>query len=431
MPSNRHDPFRRRVLHGAALGAALTLGGCAPMALRGAKPRVVVVGGGYGGATAARHLALGSQGRVDVTLVEREAQFVSCPMSNLVVGGSLTMGDITLGYERLAAQGVRVVQDVATSVDPERRIVALASGATLPYDRLVLSPGIDFLFDRIEGLDDDVAAQARFLHAYRGGPQTLELHSQLEGLGAGGVFAISIPRAPLRCPPAPYERACQVAWYVKRMYRRCKVLVLDGNEDVQAEKALFTRAWSELYRDIVEYRPNYVLMGVDPRTGVARFETAEDERPDVLNVIPPHGAGAIAHAAGVVTANGQWCEVDFRSFESIRVPHVHVLGDAIQVAPAMPKSGHMANQHGHVAATAILDALLGRPARDPADIEGSCYSYVTDRAAGHIASRHRYDVARKTYLPVERAGSVSTEASTADGWAGQAWARRIWDDMLG
>jgi NADPH-dependent 2,4-dienoyl-CoA reductase/sulfur reductase-like enzyme len=421
------DPTRRRVLRGAALGAALTIGGCGSVALTGAKPRVVVVGGGYGGATAARHLA---QGAVDVTLVEREARFVSCPMSNLVIGGSLGMGDITLGYERLPAHGVRLVQDVATSVDAERRIVTLASGTTLPYDRLVLSPGIDFLLGRVEGLDD-VAARTRFLHAYRAGPQTLALRAQVEGLRDGGVFAISIPRAPLRCPPAPYERACQVAWYVKRMRGRCKVLVLDGNEDVQAEKALFTRAWAELYPDIVEYRPNCVLTGVDARSGVARFETAEDERPDVLNVIPPHGAGAIAHAAGVVTANGQWCEVDFRTFESIRVPRVHVLGDAIQVAPAMPKSGHMANQHGHVAAAAILDALLDRPARDPADLAGSCYSYVTDRDAGHIASRHRYDAAQGTYLPEESAGSVSTIASAADGDAAKAWAHRIWADMLG
>lgn len=426
----RPDPLRRQVLRGAAVGAASMLAACAPIERRGAKPRVIVVGGGYGGATAARHLVLGAQGAIDVTLVTPEPAFVSCPMSNLVVGGSLTLADITRGHERLAARGVRIVHDVAMRVDPQQRVVALASGATLSYDRLVLSPGIEFLVDRIEGLAD-ATAQTRFLHAYRGGPQTLALRSQVEGLQDGGVFAISIPRAPLRCPPAPYERACQVAWHLKRTRRRCKVLVLDGNEDVQAEKALFTRAWSELYADIVEYRSNYVLTGVDGRTGVARFETAEDERPDVLNVIPPHGAGAIAHAAGVVTANGQWCEVDFRTFESIRVPGIHVLGDAIQVAPAMPKSGHMANQHARVAATAIVDALLARPPGAPAELEGSCYSYVSDREAGHIVSRHRYDAARRTYLPIEGAASVATQASADDARAGLAWAQRIWADMLG
>jgi sulfide dehydrogenase [flavocytochrome c] flavoprotein chain len=247
----------------------------------------------------------------------------------------------------------------------------------------------------------------------------------------GGVFAISIPRAPYRCPPGPYERACQVAWYFKHAKPRSKVLILDGNEDVQSKKALFTRAWSDDYRSIVEYRPDCVLTDVDIRTHVARFETADDVKADVLNVIPPHGAGRIAHAAGVVTANGQWCEVDFLTFESINVPGIHVLGDAIQVAPLMPKSGHMANQHGKAAAAAVLAALSDRPPNAEPVLNNTCYSFVNDREAMHVASVHRYDATQKTFLTVPGSGGLSAAKSEIEGEYGFAWARAIWKDMLG
>ena len=417
---------RRRFLRASSAAAcALAL----PAVARPARARVVVVGGGFGGATAARYLRLWGGDAVDVTLVERDARFVSCPLSNLVLGGSRTLPSITVGYAALARRGVRVVHDVATAIDTDRREVRLARGSALRYDHLVLSPGIELFFDRVQGLDN-ARAQSRFLHAWQAGPQTLALRRQLEGMRDGGVFAISIPRAPFRCPPGPYERACQVAWYLERAKPRSKVLILDGNEDVQSKKALFTRAWAERYAGRVEYRPDYVLTAVDAVTGVARFETAEDERPDVLNVIPPQGAGAIAHAAGVVTANGQWCEVDFRSFESIRAPFVHVIGDAIQVAPAMPKSGHMANQHGKLVAAAILAALDGATIEHPPTINNTCYSFLTDREAVHIASVHRFDDGQRTYVPVDGAGGLSSAMSAAEGAYALAWARGIWADML-
>ena len=226
----------------------------------------------------------------------------------------------------------------------------------------MLSPGVDFLYDQVPGLGT-AEAQAKVLHAWKAGPQTVALRRQLEAMRDGGVFAISIPRAPYRCPPGPYERACQVAWYFKRAKPRSKVLILDGNEDVVSKKGLFMKAWNEDYKGIVEYRPNYVLTGVDATTMTAKFETADDVKADVLNVIPPQRAGAIAAQAGVITANNRWCEVDFLSFESIKVPKIHVLGDAIQIAPAMPKSGHMANQHAKVAAAAILNAFCGSAAQ--------------------------------------------------------------------
>jgi sulfide dehydrogenase [flavocytochrome c] flavoprotein subunit len=200
---------------------------------------------------------------------------------------------------------------------------------------------------------------------------------------------------------------------------------------VQSKKALFMRAWNEDYRGVVEYRPDCVLTAVDAATGTARFETADDVTADVLNVIPPQGAGAIARSAGVVTANDQWCEVDFLTFESVKVAGVHVLGDAIQVAPLMPKSGHMANQHGKVAAAAVLAALLERPLNREPVLNNACYSFINDREAVHIASVHRYDDAQKTFISVPGATGLSAQKSALEGDYGFAWARAIWKDMLG
>lgn len=424
------DARRRRVLHALGTAALLTLPGCAPLRGPAGSRRIVVVGGGYGGATAARYAALWGGNAADVTLVERDPAFVSCPLSNLVLGGSRTMADITVGYDALAERSVNVVHDSAVAVDPERRRVRLARGPEIPYDRLILSPGIDFFFDRVQGLDDSAARDA-FPHAWQAGPQTVALRRQIEAMPDGGVFAISIPRAPYRCPPGPYERACQVAWYFKRAKPRSKVLVLDGNEDVQSKKALFMKAWNEDYKGIVEYRPDYVLTGVDVRTRTARFETADDVRADVLNVIPPHGAGQIARSAGVITVNDQWCEVDFLTFESQKVRGIHVLGDAIQIAPLMPKSGHMANQHGKVAAAAVLAALAGRSANPAPVLNNTCYSFINDREAVHVASVHQYDAQQRTFLTVPGSGGLSSAKSALEGEYGFAWARAIWQDMLG
>ena len=419
---------RRRVLH--ALGAApLMLPGCASIRGRPGSRRIVVIGAGYGGATAARYSAMWGGDAVSVVLVEQDPAFVSCPLSNLVLAGSRAMADITVGYAALGRRGIDVVHDRAVAVDAVRRRVRLARGAELAYDRLILSPGIDFFFDRIDGLGTE-AARAAFPHAWRAGPQTVALRRQLEAMPDGGVFAISIPRAPFRCPPAPYERACQVAWYFRRAKPRCKVLVLDGNEDVQSQKALFMKAWSEDYRGIVEYRPDHVLTGVDVRTRTARFETADDVTADVLNVIPPHGAGKIARSAGVVNVNDQWCEVDFLTFESQKVPGVHVLGDAIQVAPLMPKSGHMANQHGKVAAAAVLAALAGEPIEPAPVLNNTCYSFIDDREAVHITSVHQYDARQKTFVAVPGSAGLSPAKSALEGEYGFAWARAIWKDML-
>ena len=426
-------PTRRRQFLTMAAGCGTAAAIALPVratSRSGPSGKVVVVGGGYGGATAAKYIRMWSDGRIDVTLVEPNAAFVSCPMSNLVVGGSRDLSFLTVGYDNLPQRhGVRIIRDTAAAVDVDERIVRLAGGGELPYDRLILSPGIDFMWDQVPGLAN-ADAQARILHAWKAGPQTVALRRQLEAMPDGGVYALSIPVAPFRCPPGPYERACQVAWYFKRAKPKSKVLILDGNGDVTSKAALFRKAWADEYKGIVEYRADHVLAGVDAATRTARFDVHDDVRADVLNVVPPQRAGAIARSAGVVTANDRWCDVDFRSFESVTVENVHVLGDAIQVAPGMPKSGHMANQHAKVCAAAVVALLSGQPPNPTPVLTNTCYSMVTDRDSIHVCSIHQWDADRKTVLPVPGSGGLSTAMSELEGSYAFAWARNIWADTL-
>ncbi|QID18634.1 FAD-dependent oxidoreductase [Nitrogeniibacter mangrovi] len=388
---------------------------------------VVVVGGGYGGATAAKYLRLWSDGAVEVTLVERNPAFVSCPMSNLVIGGLKQMADITVGYDNLArVHGVKVVHDTVSAIDPGARKLTLAGGTTLGYDRLVLAPGIDFMLDRVEGLAGHVDT---IPHAWKAGEQTVILRKQLEAMADGGVFAIHIPKAPYRCPPGPYERACLVAAYFKQHKPRSKVIVLDANDDIQSKKALFRKAWETHYKDILEYRPNNTLLEVDvaSRSAIMDFETV---KADVLNVIPPQRAGAVAGMIGSDLINGRWINVDWLTMEVHDVPRVHVVGDAAFPAPTMPKSGHMANQQAKVAAAAIIRLLEGRPPNPAPVVMNTCYSYVDPKNAVHVASVHQYDAEKRTFLPVHGAGGLSPAANQLEAKTAQSWAQNIWADML-
>ena len=422
--------MHRREFLGALAGTAALGAFGAQAASATGKAKVVVVGGGYGGATAARYLREWSGQGIEVTLVEPNASLVSCPLSNLVLAGSKRIGDITLSYEALAKRhGVNVVRDHVNAIDPARRVVRLAGGGTLPYDRLVLSPGVDVLSGEIPGLAQPGGEE--ILHAWKAGPQTVDLRRQLEAMPDGGTFAITIPLAPYRCPPGPYERACLVADYFSRAKPRGKVLILDANPDVTSKGALFKQVWATRYQGMIEYRPQYNTIDVDPTTRTLKFEVQDDERADVLNVLPPQRAGAIAVASGLATANGRWCEVDFLTFESIAVPNIHVLGDAIQIAPLMPKSGHMANQHGKVAAAAIVSLLAGQAPNPEPLYNNTCYSFTSAREAIHIASVHRYDAAQKTMVTVPGAGGLSAAPNALEGTYAQAWADAIWTDMLG
>ncbi|MGO4764443.1 FCSD flavin-binding domain-containing protein [Cupriavidus sp. 2KB_3] len=415
---------------GGLMGAA-ALGMLTPRQARAAAPaRVVVIGGGFGGATAARYLRHWSRGAVDVTLVEPDAAFVSCPLSNLVVGGQRAMADITLPYDALVRRhGVRHVHDTALSIDPTARTVRLAGGATLRYDRLVLSPGVEMQSSAIPGLAQPGGDQ--ILHAWKAGPQTDALFRQLAAMRDGGTFAITIPLAPYRCPPGPYERACLVADYLRAHKPRSKVLIFDANPDITSKGALFRQVWETRYRGMIDYRPQHETVDVDPVTRTLKFEVQDDERADVVNLIPPQRAGAIAVSTGLATANGRWCEVDFLTMASRVAPEIHVLGDAVQIAPLMPKSGTMANQHGKVAAAAILQLLAGQ-APDPTPLyTNTCYSFTSADEAIHIASVHRYDPAERTMVTVPGAGGLSTAPNALEGRYAWAWARSIWSDMLG
>jgi sulfide dehydrogenase [flavocytochrome c] flavoprotein chain len=420
---------RRQFLRALGLGA--TVASAAGHALAAAaKARVVIIGGGYGGATTAKYLRLWSGGAVEVTLVEPAASFVSCPMSNLVLGGSRQLADLTLSYDTLVRRhGVRLVRAAAEAIDGERRQVRLAGGERLPYDRLIVSPGIDFIWEQLPGmLQDD--AQQRVLHAWKAGPQTVALRRQLEALPDGGTFVISIPPAPFRCPPGPYERACQVAHYFSRAKKKAKVLVLDGNDDIVSKGALFKQVWAERYRDIIEYRPQFALADVDAATNTAISEFGDRVPAGVLNLIPPQRAGRIAQQAGLANINRRWCEVDFLTYESTQARHIHVLGDAIQGAPLMPKSGHMANQHAKVCAGAVLDLLAGREPNPAPLLTNTCYSFVSDIDAIHVASVHAYSREKKTMLTVPGSGGVSSAASALEGDYAHSWARNIWADTL-
>jgi NADPH-dependent 2,4-dienoyl-CoA reductase/sulfur reductase-like enzyme len=419
---------RRDFLGAAALASTV---GCASVAPPGpARAQVVVVGGGFGGATAAKYIRMWSEGRVDVTLVEPNASFVSCPLSNLVLGGSRQLADLTLGYEGLRARGVRIVRDRVTAIDAARRRVTLAGGAQLAYDRLVLSPGVDFLYDQLPGMQA-AGARERVPHAWKAGAQTLALRAQLEAMPDGGVFAMTIPPAPYRCPPGPYERACQVAHYFSRAKPRAKVLILDANEDVVSKGALFKRVWAERFPGMVDYRPSFRAIDVDAASGTVISEFGDRVQAAVLNVIPPQRAGAIAVQAGLANANGRWCAVDFRSFESTAQAGIHVLGDAIQTAPLMPKSGHMANQHAKVCAAAVLDLLAGAAPNGQPMLTNTCYSFVSDTDVIHVASVHAWDADKKTLLVVPGSGGLSPAPSAVEGVYANSWARNIWADTLG
>lgn len=412
---------------------AVTAGGAAsilPVVRAREKPlgRVAVIGGGFGGATAAKYLRIWGGDAIEVLLIERHAEFISCPTSNLILGGTKEMADITRSYTSLADHGVRVIHDDVTAVDGTNRKLTLRRGGELSWDRLIVSPGIHLMHDRIERYDTD--AQRIVLHAWKAGAETLALRKQLESMRDGGVFLIAIPLAPYRCPPGPYERACQAAFYFQRVKPRSKVLILDANEDVTSKGSLFKAAWNELYRGMIEYRPNSEVREIDARAMLVRTDF-DAIKGDVLNVLPPMRAGEIARVAGLVTANGRWCGVNWLSMESLAQKNIHVLGDSVLPAPAMPKSAHMANQQGKLAAAAIIELMNGREPDPRPVLTSTCYSFVSDRQAIHVASVHRYDVTEKTFEPVHGAGGVSAARNEAEAKYGWAWAQSIWNDMLG
>jgi sulfide dehydrogenase [flavocytochrome c] flavoprotein chain len=424
------DFTRRDFIKLMGAGAAAGIAGCATEPEGPAKPvgTVIVVGGGYGGATAARYIRMWSGGKIQVFLIERNATFVSCPLSNLVLGGSMNIEALTMGYQNLRNYGVQVIRDEVTGINIDKKRVQLKRVEDLPYDRLVVAPGIDFMFNEVAGLD--AKAQETILHAWKAGPQTVALRKQLEAMPDGGTYILSIPKAPYRCPPGPYERACQVAAYFKQAKPKSKVLILDGNEDIVSKKGLFLAAWDQLYKGIIEYRPNQEVKQVDAGALTVRTEF-DNFKGNVVNVLPPMRAGDIAQSAKLITANNRWCGVDWQTTQSVAVPGVYVIGDATLAAPAMPKSGSMANNQAKIAASAIVAGMLGQPINPQPQIVNTCYSYVSATEAMHVASVHRWDADKKALLTVPGSGGVSGQRSEIEKQFADAWAKNIWADTLG
>ncbi len=430
---------RRSFLNSSASLGLLGLSACGTTPQHStipSKARVVVVGGGYGGATAAKYIRLLSNYKIDVVLVEPNDSFVSCPISNLVIGGSKTIADVTSSYDGLSkAHGVTIAKAMVSAIDAAKKSVTLSTGQTIAYDKLVVSPGIDLMFDGIEGLRA-AHASGQVLQAWRAGAETVALRKQLEAMPDGGTYAIAIPVAPYRCPPGPYERACQVANYFKKSKPKSKVLILDGNPDVTSKGALFKAVWGSDYKGIIEYRGDHKVTALDVASKTLKFEIQSVVKADVLNVLPPMRAGAIALQSGLANqANGRWCGVNYQSFESTALRDVHVIGDAIQIAPGMPKSGHMANSHAKVAAAAIVAQLSGWEINPEPMLTNTCYSFVDDKRVVHVASVHRLGQVegRTTFVTVPGSGGVTdakTGATELEGVYAMNWAQNIWADAL-
>jgi sulfide dehydrogenase [flavocytochrome c] flavoprotein chain len=423
---------RRTLLQtGLALGSLSALSGCATLTSQApAKAQVVVIGGGYGGATAAKYVRVLSNYKISVVLIEPNKTFISCPMSNLVLGGSKTMAQITTPYTALSSKhGVSLVHDLVTAIDPAKKTVSLKNGGIISYDKLIVSPGVDMHFDSIEGLQA-ANASGQILQAWKAGAETTALRQQLQAMPDGGVYALTVPEAPYKCPPGPYERASQVAHYFKQAKPKSKVLILDANPDITSKPALFKKFWSDNYKDIIEFRPNHKVVAVDAKTSTLKFDVQESIRADVLNVLPAMRAGSIAMQTGLATVNNRWCGINYQTFESLAAKDIHVLGDATLAAPAMPKSGHMANSHGKVAAAAVVAQLSDLAINPRPLLTNTCYSYVSDKLVIHVASVHQFNAEEKTFKTVPGSGGLSTEANALEGTYAWNWAQNIWADTL-
>ena len=407
---------RRGFLRGAASAPAAALLGTPAIAQ--AAPRVVVVGGGFAGATCASRLVAAG---IATTLVEPAASYLACPFSNLVVAGLRDLEEQRFGFDGLRAAGVAVATQSATVVDPLARRVALSDGIVLAYDRLVLAPGIEVRLDALPGYD--AAATEAMPHAWRAGPQTSLLRAQLEAMEDGGVVAMSIPANPYRCPPGPYERASLVAHYLSTRKPRSRLLLLDAKDGFSKQR-LFERAWSELYPGIVEWVPlsrggRVIEVQARERVLVTEFER---HRVDVANVIPPQRAAPVAREAGVADRSG-WCPVDPASFESRLQPGIHVIGDAA-VMGAMPKSAFAANAQAKACADAIGALLAGRAPAEPRLIN-TCYSLVAPGTGISVAGVYR-PAANGLLAEIPGSGGTSPldappedrrlEASHAEAW---------------
>jgi NADPH-dependent 2,4-dienoyl-CoA reductase/sulfur reductase-like enzyme len=417
---------RRNVVGGVA--ASATAIALAHVARAQSAARIVVIGGGFAGATCARALRR-IDATLDVTLIEPNRTFIACPFSNEVIAGLRDIEAQQFGYDRIAAEGVRVIAAMATKIDPDARSVRLADGVSLSYDRLVLAPGIDVRFDALPGYDE--AASLKMPHAWKAGEQTILLRQQLEAMDDGGLVVIAVPANPSRCPPAPYERASLIAHYLKTRKPRSKVLILDA-KDGFTQQRLFESAWKELYGGMIErvsLSQGGRVTSVDAATSTIVTEFG-DHTAHVANVIPPQQAGRIAGIAGAAD-HTHWCPIDPVTFASLLVPDIHVIGDAC-LGGGIPKSASAANAQAVACAAAIVNLISGKAPETP-KLTGICYSTVAPGYAFSLAGNYRPK--DSIFAEVEGGGTSPIDAPrelrAREAEDAQAWFKTIMVDSFG
>ena len=409
---------RREFLKASGMSVALLgTGGVSSFAAE-AKRRVVVIGGGWGGATAAKYIRLGDSS-IEVTLLEPNKEFISCPFSNLVLSGVESLKNLTLNYDGLRKHGVRIRHEAATAIEPDMKRVRVGKDF-LEYDRLVVSPGIDFQWDQVEGLTQ---AKDSVLHAWKAGPQTVQLAKQLQSMKDGGVVVMTVPPVAYRCPPGPYERASLVAWYLQTRKPKSKLIVLDANKDIVSKPGLFKAVFKD-YSNL-DYRPAQKVEKIDVGAKEVTTEPGDKVKYDVINLIPPQRAAAIAVEADLVGGDKRWCEVDHVTYESVKQKNIHVVGDSTIGLP-VPKSGNVANAMGKICATAVYHLLNGK--EPPVIAPGNtCYSWVNDKEA--IAVVNSYKVENGKVVQIEQKLTPGKSVGTAQN--SLAWRSSIWNDVLG
>ncbi|UHD16606.1 FCSD flavin-binding domain-containing protein [Thiocapsa bogorovii] len=426
---------RRDFVKVAGAATAVGLVGAPHLAL-GATQKVVIVGGGTGGATAARYIKM-ADSSIDVTVIEPDKEYITCYLSNEVLGGDRAFDSLKVGYDGLKALGINVVHDTASGIDAEKKTVKTSGGTEFGYDRCIVAPGIQILFDKVEGYSEEAAQKAP--HAWKAGEQTLILRKQLEDMADGGVVVISAPANPFRCPPGPYERASQIAHYFKANKPKSKVIILDSKQAF-SKQALFTQAWERLYGfgtddSLIEWRPGpdaaVSLVKVDEMMVETGF--GDEIKADIINIIPPQRAGEIAQTAGLADDSG-WCPVEAISFESKLQKGIHVIGDAC-IAGAMPKSGYAANSQAKVAAAAVVAMLKGEEPGTPSYVN-TCYSIVGTDYGISVAGVYRMSADGSTIDSVEGSGGVTP--IDAPDWAharevqyAYSWYKNIVKDSFG
>lgn len=414
------------IKYGAVGLGAVSLCGPNVFAAGHNRRRVVIVGGGYGGATAARYIKL-IDSSIEVILVEKNDQFVSCPISNWVLVGMKKMADISFSYEGLAARGIKVVKDEIVGIDAKAGFVQGKNGK-IDYDRLIVSPGIDFRYEMIEGFDAE--AHKVFPHAYKAGPQTVQLQLQLMAMKPGGTVLMTVPDGAYRCPPGPYERASLIADYLRKNKPGSKLIILDPHQKIASKGKLFKAAWDAYYTDVIEYRSEEIIAAVDSKKGTISTYDKEYSA-DVINFIPDQKAGKLAFELGLIPEKKLWAPVKPLNLESTLVPGVHVIGDATDslTSGPMPKSGFVANSMGKVAAAAVVAELSGKTPPEPS-FANTCYSMVNDKEAIFITGVYKYDSAAGQNIKIKEASVTSPGRSEYYGKCANDWATSIWSDML-